>query len=314
MKLKIDPEFEEKIPPLTEEEFRQLENNILSDGVVINPIIIWNGVIVDGHNRFHIVEQHPEIKYTTHEKYFDDRYAVIAWICKNQLGRRNLTPEQKKYLIGKQYEAEKAAQGGNHGNQYTSLAKCQLGTLPKADTADRIAKENGIGRRSVFRAETFAKAVDIADVVEPGIRSNLLAGEIRAKENDIRDLILAEPENRPAILERIKKPPPKNQVRHRKKNTANPVPNLAHQIGDEMLEARSNGNPETMLYEMNDALGSLTFRWNFCYENYRSFFEDDNYRERINQIIQKGLKYMKDCEGGKFANETDRNHLQNDGA
>ena len=191
MKLKIDPEFEEKIPPLTEEEFRQLENNILSDGVVINPIIIWNGVIVDGHNRFHIVEQHPEIKYTTHEKYFDDRFAVIAWICKNQLGRRNLTPEQKKYLIGKQYEAEKAAQGGNHGNQHTSLAKCQLGTLPKADTADRIAKENGIGRRSVFRAETFAKAVDIADVVEPGIRSNLLAGEIRAKENDIRDLIVA---------------------------------------------------------------------------------------------------------------------------
>ena len=44
MKLKIDPEFEDKIPPLTEEEFRQLENNILSDGVVINPIIILTRV------------------------------------------------------------------------------------------------------------------------------------------------------------------------------------------------------------------------------------------------------------------------------
>ena len=65
MELRIDPEFESKIPPLSAEEFRQLEENILSDGIVINPIIVWNGVIVDGHNRFHILEapaypvQHP---------------------------------------------------------------------------------------------------------------------------------------------------------------------------------------------------------------------------------------------------------------
>ena len=109
MQLKIDREFESKIPPLTAEEFRQLEENIVTDGVVINPIITWNGIIVDGHNRFHILERHPEIKYTTHDKQFDDRFAVIAWICRNQLGRRNLTPEQKKYLIGKQYEAENNA-------------------------------------------------------------------------------------------------------------------------------------------------------------------------------------------------------------
>ena len=93
MELRIDREFESKIPPLTAEEFRQLEENILTDGVVINPIIVWNGIIVDGHNRYRIIEQNPGIQYTTHEKHFDDRYAVIAWICKNQLGRRNLTPE-----------------------------------------------------------------------------------------------------------------------------------------------------------------------------------------------------------------------------
>lgn len=306
MKLNIDPEFEEKIPPLTEEEFRQLENNILADGVVINPIIIWNGIIVDGHNRFHIVEQHPGIKYTTHEKHFDDRYAVIAWICKNQLGRRNLTPEQKKYLIGKQYEAEKQRQGTN--NQYIQVKSesSQVGNFHFSEkTCDRIANENRISKNSVLRAEAFSKAVDIADVVEPGIRSTLLAGAIKATEKDIRELITAEPENRPAIIARIKKPPPKNQERHRTKKVDQPASSLAHQIGEEMLEARSSGNPETMLYEMNDALGSLTFRWNFCYKNYRSFFGDETYRERINQIIQKGLKYMKDCEGGKFANETD---------
>ena len=90
------------MPPLTTEEFQQLENNILADGVVINPIIIWDGVIVDGHTRYRIVSKHPEIQFSTCEKTFADRYEAIAWICKNQLGRRNLTQEQKKYLIGKQ--------------------------------------------------------------------------------------------------------------------------------------------------------------------------------------------------------------------
>lgn len=67
MELRIDPEFESKIPPLSAEEFRQLEENILSDGIVINPIIVWNGVIVDGHNRFHILEKHPHIQYSIHD-------------------------------------------------------------------------------------------------------------------------------------------------------------------------------------------------------------------------------------------------------
>ena len=49
--LKIDPEFQGKIPPLTFEELEQLEKNIVSDGKVINPIIVWKGLVVDGSTR-----------------------------------------------------------------------------------------------------------------------------------------------------------------------------------------------------------------------------------------------------------------------
>ncbi len=48
--LKIDPEFEAAIPPLTEDEFDLLKQNILSEGRLLSPLIIWNGTIVDGHN------------------------------------------------------------------------------------------------------------------------------------------------------------------------------------------------------------------------------------------------------------------------
>ena len=72
--LKIDPEFQGKIPPLTFEELNQLEANILRDGRIINPIIVWQGLIVDGHNRYTIAKKHPEIPFTVHEKEFASRY------------------------------------------------------------------------------------------------------------------------------------------------------------------------------------------------------------------------------------------------
>ena len=115
--LHIYPEFKAQIPPLTEDERKQLEENILADGEILSPILVWNDTIVDGHNRYEILQSHPEIPYNVHSLYLETREQVLAWICKNQLGRRNLTPEQKKFLIGKQYDAEK--HDGFHGNQHT---------------------------------------------------------------------------------------------------------------------------------------------------------------------------------------------------
>ena len=153
--LKIDPEFQGKIPPLTFEELNQLEANILRDGRIINPIIVWEGLIVDGHNRFIIAKKHPEIPFTVHETEFANRYEAIIWICKNQLGRRNLTPEQKKFLIGKQYSVEHRKPGGNGNNQHTAAAKktapeelCQFDTIPptsaEASIRKQIAERNNV--------------------------------------------------------------------------------------------------------------------------------------------------------------------------
>ena len=113
--LKIDPEFQSQIPPLTDDEFKQLEENILKEGKLLSPLIVWNNTLVDGHNRYAILQKHPEICFSTMPLRFESREEVLAWICKNQLGRRNLTPEQKYYLMGKQYEAEKRSHGANDG-------------------------------------------------------------------------------------------------------------------------------------------------------------------------------------------------------
>ena len=61
---------------------------------------IWGNTLVDDHNRYAILQKHPEICFSAMPLRFANREEALAWICKNQLGRRNLSPEQKRYLLG----------------------------------------------------------------------------------------------------------------------------------------------------------------------------------------------------------------------
>ena len=49
----IDKEFKNLIPPLRNEEYTNLEESLLSEGCR-EPITLWNDTIVDGHNRYEI--------------------------------------------------------------------------------------------------------------------------------------------------------------------------------------------------------------------------------------------------------------------
>ena len=231
--LKVDPEFQGKIPPLTFEELNQLEANILRDGRIINPIIVWEGLIVDGHNRFIIAKKHPEIPFTVHEKAFTNRYEAIIWICKNQLGRRNLTPEQKKYLIGKQYDAEKAIHGGDRKSSSAKSSSQNGNLIENPKTCKRIAVENGVSKNTVIRAEEFAKGVDAAEEAVPGTRQKVLSGEVKPTASEIASVARAPPGERPALVAEIckpKKPKPQKPTAPKQKNppaVAAPLPNAS---------------------------------------------------------------------------------------
>ena len=203
--LKVDPEFSGKVLPLSVEEFQQLEENILADGVVLNPLITWNGIIVDGHNRYRVLLEHQEIPFQIHEKEFPDRFAVIAWICRNQLGRRNLTPQQRKYLVGKQYEAEKASHGGIRHKERDPDGR--FTTSPQNDdlwtgcrTCEKIAREANKSKAYVERAEKYAVGIDAAEEILPGIKTDILSGKLRTNDKDITAIARASPEEREAMV------------------------------------------------------------------------------------------------------------------
>lgn len=90
IELIVDPEFVACIPPLAQDEFEQLERNILASGKIITPILVWNNTIVDGHSRYKILKRHPEIEIKTENVDFDNRYEAIAFICENQVSHRDI--------------------------------------------------------------------------------------------------------------------------------------------------------------------------------------------------------------------------------
>ena len=163
--LKIDPEFQSKIPPLQFEEEQQLEQNIIAEGRLLNPIITWNGYILDGHTRYRILKKHGFIKFEVEEIQLANKYEALAWICKNQLGRRNLSPERKKFLLGKEYESTKLAVGGQPGN-CNKVNRCDQNDHINSEkrTCERIAVEHGVGSATVRRAEKYSPTLIVATV------------------------------------------------------------------------------------------------------------------------------------------------------
>ena len=295
--LTIDSEFVSIIPPLREEEQQQLEENILADGVVINPLIVWNGVIVDGHNRYRILQKHPEIQFTTYEKAFSDRYEAIAWICKNQLGRRNLTPQQFKYLVGQRYDAEKQSKGLEfQGNQYTSQDRSGLGQndpdQKSHGTRSRIAKETQTSDSYVRRAEHFAKGVDAAEEVAPGIKQEILTGSIKPTEKAVAAIAKAPPEERPALVQQLRqtKEPEKPEEKPKPKRSAAETLQAIRDISENMLQSNGEIDADDICAELEDALDTMIFRWDTCLENNRE--QRSACRDGIRSLTEKGIQYL----------------------
>ena len=94
--LKIEPEFKTLIPPLADDEYRELEASILAEGCR-DALVIWNGVIVDGHNRYEICRRH-DLNFSVNPMEFADREQVKVWIIGNQFARRNIDKVQRSRL------------------------------------------------------------------------------------------------------------------------------------------------------------------------------------------------------------------------
>ena len=156
MKLTINPNFKNLLWPLTPDEKQQLEENIKKDGCR-DPLVIWQGTLIDGHNRYEFCEPN-NIPFKTISMNFDNESQVIEWIDKNQVGRRNITADQLRVIRGRSYNRMKQ----DKTNNLTNVSKAQIG--PSTNTAENLANVS-IGQigHSTNTAEKLAKEYGVSE-------------------------------------------------------------------------------------------------------------------------------------------------------
>jgi hypothetical protein len=170
--LKVDDELQELIPPLTAEEYRQLEENIVAEGCR-DALVVWGNTIIDGHNRYKICTQH-NIEFNTVEKEFTDKEQAKDWIDMNQLGRRNLTPDQMRLLRGRRYNRLKNPQGGDHRSKGQNV--------PLINTAETLAGQHGVTEKTIKRDGKFYEEVERLKEQYPEEIGKIYKGEKRAAQ------------------------------------------------------------------------------------------------------------------------------------
>lgn len=310
--LKIDPEFQSKIPPLQFEEEQQLEQNIIAEGRLLNPIITWNGYILDGHTRYRILKKHGFIKFEVEEIQLANKYEALAWICKNQLGRRNLSPERKKFLLGKEYESTKLAVGAPLGSKH-GIRKCGQNDhiFTESRTCQRIASEHGVGEKTVRRAEKYSQGIDAAEEAVPGAQEEILTGRIKATDAEITALAKTPKAEIPAALAELRKPKQERQPRkaktssskqtlseisksiqgHQRRLTAEEKTSLKASI-DNRYQERAIANGSLMMCEVQGAKEDFIRRWNSIFKEYPDVFEDSDCRKIIHDLTEDAVQYL----------------------
>lgn len=172
--MQILQELEALIPPLTTEEYKQLERNILEEGIR-DPLVTWNGILVDGHNRYRIAQEF-DINYKTIEKQFTDINAVKEWMINNQFGRRNLNNYQRSVLALQLEEVFKAKAKEKEFERKTTFLKSEKSNLETVNSIKEIAKIANVGH------DTIAKVKKIEAVATPSVKEMINTGKISINE------------------------------------------------------------------------------------------------------------------------------------
>lgn len=203
--LKTRKLFADLIPPLSIEERGELENSIMNDGCR-DAICAWNGVIVDGHNRYEICKRRGRA-FRVKEMHFSSDDEAVAWIIRNQFGRRNLTAMQRAELALRLKEAVAAEAKKRQGARNDLKPKKDI--PPKlagshAETRDELAKVAGVSHG------TLAKVEKIVAQAAPAVVEAARKGEmsINAAYRTVAPKAEPKPAPPPPVVEAVEKPAP----------------------------------------------------------------------------------------------------------
>lgn len=156
MQIKINDVLRSYIDPLTEAEYAALERSILVEGCR-DALVLWGDVLVDGHNRYQICQQHGVPFKVTENTSFKSLDDVKLWMIDNHLGRRSVSDFQRGVLALRKKEimAARAA-------ELAAMAAAEDAAIAPPETDDAPAKAAKPAAMPLASREDIARAARLS--------------------------------------------------------------------------------------------------------------------------------------------------------
>lgn len=156
--LKISEALEHVIPPLQDAELELLETSLRTEGCR-DSLIVWNGTIVDGHNRYRICKEYSiPFKYEVMD--FEDESAAKKWIIRNQLARRNVPDFVRCELVLPLEDELKADAKRRQIRKPANSVPPNLAEQKKGDSRDEVARIAGVSHGNYSKAKKLMAEAD----------------------------------------------------------------------------------------------------------------------------------------------------------
>jgi len=170
----IDEEFRSLLPALDRNTYALLEESLLEHGCR-DALVTWNGILIDGYNRYRICTEH-DIPFNTVSMEFASREEVLIWIISNQISRRNLTAMQLSHYRGLHYRTDKKIQG-TYDRNVSQIEKGHNDPF-QSSTAGRLSGQYRVSPKTIKRDAKVSETLDIIGEASPEAKRKILSGEI----------------------------------------------------------------------------------------------------------------------------------------
>jgi hypothetical protein len=180
MQIKINDVLRAYIEPLTESEYQALERSILVEGCR-DALVLWEDVLVDGHNRYQICQQHGIPFKVTENTSFRSLEDVKLWMIDNNLGRRSISDFQRGVLALRKKEimAARAVELATQAAAEDAAIAPPEGEPAKAKPAAMpLASREDIARAARLSSATIGQIEKIQKTATPELVEAVRAGTI----------------------------------------------------------------------------------------------------------------------------------------
>ncbi|MEB0138426.1 MULTISPECIES: hypothetical protein [unclassified Undibacterium] len=146
------------IDPLTEQEFAALERSILTEGCR-DALVCWGEVLIDGHNRYAICQQHALPFKIVQNEQFANIEDVQLWMIDNHLGRRSVSDFQRGMLAIRKKEIITARLQLQESAAAVTLSENEVAQpiIKATQSRQDIARAAGITSNAVVQIEKIQR-------------------------------------------------------------------------------------------------------------------------------------------------------------